>query len=62
MFFGCNPPHYTSKGRLIGNSLQINRKVDCTLLFYFLLQTLLFLETVIRPDPPPPLHGHVGEL
>lgn len=53
MFFGCNPPRYTSRGRLIGKSLQINRKIDCTLLFYFLLQALLFSEPVIRPALSP---------
>lgn len=34
MFFGCNPPCYTSRGCLIGKSLQINRKIDCTLLLF----------------------------
>lgn len=36
--FGLQPTHYPLKGCLIDKSLQVNRKISCMLLFYFLLQ------------------------
>lgn len=55
--FGLQPTHYTFKGCLIDKSLQINRKISCTLLFYFLLQrpawTLSCAVPVLRPACSP---------